>query len=253
MKSLRLAFGFLTALPVASADEAPTSTSRAWFPFVGLALGAALVGLDALLRLGLPALVVGALLVVAMLIMTRALHTEGFLDCCDGLFGGFTREDRLRILRDTHVGAFAVIGGAALLLTKWGLLASVPDDARVGLLLVFPCLARFGMLATMELFPYVREQGLGASFQEHRNRWHVVAGLVTAVVATALFLGAGGFILFGAAVVAALGLGRWMTGLFGGMTGDAFGAVNELCEVVVLIVGVALVPLIHDVFQAPLW
>ena len=50
MKSLRLAFGFLTVLPVASADEAPTSTSRAWFPFVGLALGAALVGLDALLR-----------------------------------------------------------------------------------------------------------------------------------------------------------------------------------------------------------
>ena len=75
---------------------------------------------------------------------------------------------------------------------------------------------------------------LGASFQEHRNRWHVVAGLVTAVLATALFLGAGGFILFGAAVVAALGLGRWMSGLLGGMTGDAYGAVNELCEVVVL-------------------
>ena len=97
------------------------------------------------------------------------------------------------------------------------------------------------------------DHDLGASFQEHRSRWHVVAGLVTAVLATALFLGAGGFILFGAAVVAALGLGRWMSGLLGGMTGDAYGAVNELCEVVVLILGVALVPLTPDVFQAPLW
>ena len=253
MKSLRLAFGFLTALPVASADEAPTSTSRAWFPFVGLALGAALVGLDALVRLGLPALVVGALLVVAMLIMTRALHTEGFLDCCDGLFGGFTREDRLRILRDTHVGAFAVVGGAALLLTKCGLLASTPDEARVGLLLLFPCLARFGMLATMELFPYARADGLGSPFQTDRRWWQIVVGLSTAVLATVLFLGGAGFILLGSAVLAAIILGKWMSGLLGGLTGDAYGAVNELCEVVVLILGVALIPVIPDAFQAPLW
>ena len=125
-------------------------------------------------RQGLPSLVVGALLVAALLVLTRALHTEGFLDCCDGLFGGYTSEDRLRILRDTHVGAFAVIGGAALILTKWSLLASTPDEARIGLLLVFPCLSRFGMLATMACFSYVRKQGLGTSFQEHGNWWQVV-------------------------------------------------------------------------------
>lgn len=253
MDSLRHAFGFLTILPVTSSGEPPNASSRAWFPFVGLALGALLVGLDALLRLGLPAIVVGALLLVATLIVTRALHTEGFLDCCDGLFGGYTAEDRLRILRDTHVGAFAVIGGAALLILKWGLLASLPDAGRIGLLLVVPCLSRMGMLATMSLFAYVRRPGVGTSLHESSAWWQQAIGLVTAALATALFLGPGGFILFASVLTAAWLLGRWMTRLLGGMTGDTYGAVNELCEVVAFTLGVALVTAIPGSFEAPLW
>ena len=252
MSGPRAAIGFLTILPV-SANRAPTAADRAWFPLVGLLLGAALVGLDAAARAGLPAIAVGALLVAALLILTRALHTEGFLDCCDGLFGGYTPEDRLRILRDTHVGAFAVIGGAALIVTKWSLLASLPDEARIGLLLVFPCLSRFGMLATMAVFPYARADGLGTSFQEGGRWWQIVAGLVMAGVAAGLFLGAGGLVLLGAATLGALGLGYWMTSKLGGMTGDAYGAVNELGEVLVLMLGVALAPVLPELFDAPFW
>ena len=252
MSGPRAAVGFLTILPV-SAKRAPTGADRAWFPLVGLLLGAVLVGLDAAAREGLPAIAVGALLVAALLILTRALHTEGFLDCCDGLFGGYTHEDRLRILRDTHVGAFAVIGGAALIVTKWSLLASTPDAARIGLLLVFPCLSRFGMLATMAVFPYARADGLGTSFQEGGRWWQVAVGLVSAALAAGLFLGPGGLILFGVVTVVALGLGRWMTGKLGGMTGDAYGAVNELGEVSVLILGVALAPVLSELFDAPFW
>lgn len=253
MDGLRLAFGFLTILPVTSSGEAPTASSRAWFPFVGLALGALLVGLDALLRLGLPEIVVGALLLAAMLIVTRALHTEGFLDCCDSLFGAYTAEARLKILHDTHVGAFAVIGGAALLILKWGLLASLPDGARIGLLLVFPCLSRTGMLLTMSLFPYARRAGVGTTLHEGASTWQVIAGLATGALAGGLFLGAGGFILFGIAIIAAWGLGRWISSLLGGMTGDAYGAVNELGEVVILISGIALASALANLFEAPFW
>ena len=252
MSGPRAAIGFLTILPV-SANRAPTGADRAWFPLVGLLLGACLVGLDAAAREGLPAVVVGALLVVALLILTRALHAEGFLDCCDGLFGAYTPEDRLRILRDTHVGAFAVIGGAALIVTKWSLLASTPETARIGLLLVFPCLSRFGMLATMSIFPYARAQGLGSSFMEGRHWWQVGSGLVTAALAAGLFLGPGGLVLFGVVSAVALGLGRWMTGRLGGMTGDSYGAVNEMGEVSALIIGIALAPVLPELFEAPFW
>ena len=227
--------------------------ARAYFPLVGLALGGLLAGLDFAAREALPSPVVGVLLVVAMLVLTRAIHTEGFLDSCDALFGGYTPAKRLEILRDTHVGAFAVIGCAALLLLKWTLLSDIPGDIRIGLLIVFPCLSRFGMLCTMAAFPYAREQGLGRAFKDGVKTWHVVFGLATSAVAGGALLGIAGLALLGAAIVVSLGLGCWISGMLGGMTGDTYGAVNELAEVTVLILGIALFRVIPDLYQTPLW
>ncbi len=253
MTHLRLAISFLTVLPIAPRDAALVGSARAYFPLVGLGLGCCLAGLDFAARQALPGPVVGALLVAALLILTRAIHTEGFLDSCDGLFGGFSPAKRLEILRDTHVGAFAVIGGAALLILKWTLLTSLPGDIRVGLLIVFPCLSRFGMLTTMAAFNYVRVQGLGTAFQADTKRWHVAFGLVIAVLAGGALLGVAGLMLLGAVIIVSLAMGRWISGMLGGMTGDTYGAVNEVAEVTVLIVGIAVFSLIPGLYQAPLW
>ena len=59
--------------------------------------------------------------------------------------------------------------------------------------------------------------------------------------------------LFGAVTLVALGLGRWMTSKLGGMTGDTYGAVNELGEVSALILGLALAPALPELFDAPFW
>ena len=253
MRSLRLAIGFLTIFPLAPRGVEQMGPARAYFPLVGLALGGILAGLDFAARQALPAPVVGALLVVALLVKTRAIHTEGFLDSCDGLFGGYSRAKRLQILRDTHVGAFAVVGCVGLLLLKWALLADIPGDIRAGLIIVFPCLSRFGMLSTMAAFAYVRGQGMGTSFQLGTNRWQVAFGLATAVIASGLLLGAAGLFILGAAIVVSLGLGRWISGLLGGMTGDTYGAVNEVVEVTVLLLGIALFSLIPSLYHTPFW
>ena len=253
MRSLRLAIGFLTVFPLAPSGPAQMGPARAYFPLVGLALGGVLAGLDIAARQALPLPVVGALLVVALLVLTRAIHTEGFLDACDGLFGGYTPAKRLEILRDSHVGAFAVVGGAGLLLLKWTLLTGIPDDVRVGLLVVFPCLSRFGMVSTMAAFRYVREQGIGTSFQVGRNRWQVVFGFATAGAAGGLLLGVGGLILLAAAIGVSLGVGWWVTRLLGGMTGDTYGAVNEVAEVAVLLLGLVLFHVSSVLFDVPFW
>ena len=161
------------------------------------------------------------------------------------------QRDDWKILRDTHVGAFAVAGGTSLLLLKCTLLASIPHEVSVGLLIVFPCLSRFGMVSTMAAFVYVRKEGIGTSFQAGRNRWQVMFGLVTAATACGLLLGIAGLILLGAAIGASLGLGRWIAGMLGGMTGDTYGAVNEVAEVTVLLLGIALFSTISGLFQAP--
>ena len=161
MKSLRLAIGFLTVLPVAPVHVGPMGPARAYFPLVGLGLGGLLAGLDVAASQVLPPPVVGALLIAALLVLTRAIHTEGFLDACDGLLGGNDREARLAILRDSHVGAFAVVGGASLLLLKWTLLVGIPAAERTALLVLFPCLSRFAMVITMERLSLYPSAGIG--------------------------------------------------------------------------------------------
>ena len=253
MKSLRLAIGFLTIFPLAPSGPAQMGPARAWFPLVGLVLGGTLAGLDLAAREALPPMVVGALLVVALLVLTRAIHTEGFLDACDGLLGGNSPARRLEILRDSHVGAFAVVGGVGLLLLKWTLLTGIDDDMRLGLLVVFPCLSRFGMVSTMAAFPYVRDQGLGTSFQIGRARWQVVLAFATAAVASGLLLGFGGLILLGAAIALSLVAGWWVTRLLRGMTGDTYGAVNEVAEVAVLLLGLILFHVSSALLETPFW
>ena len=253
MRDLRLAIAFLTIFPLAPGGEAKMGPSRAYFPLVGLALGGILAGLDFAARQALPPLVVGALLVAALLVLTRAIHTEGFLDACDGLFGAYSPSRRLEILRDTHVGAFAVIGGAALLLLKWSALSGIPTEIRAGLLAVFPCVSRLGMLSTMAVFRYARQEGMGAAFQAGASWRQVAFGLAVAAAASGLLLGAAGLVLLAAAVAVSLGLGRWIASMLGGMTGDTYGAVNEVTEVAVLLTGIALFSTIPSLFQTPLW
>jgi len=253
VKSLRLAISFLTVLPVAPAHSGPMAPARAYFPLVGLGLGGLLAGLDLAASRVLPPPVVGALLVAALVVLTRALHTEGFLDSCDGLLGGRDRESRLAILRDSHVGAFAVIGGVCLVVLKWSLLAGIPEAGRIGLLVVFPCFSRFAMVAAMAAFPYARTQGLGTAFQVGSSWRQLAFALLTAAVAGGLLLGIAGLVLLAIATVVALGLGLWCRRLLGGMTGDTYGATNEVAEVTVLLAGVTLLQLTPEFAGAPFW
>ena len=197
---------------------------------------------------------VGAVLVAALLVLTRAIHIEGFLDACDGLFGGHTREDRLRIMRDSHVGAFAVVGGATLLLLKWSLLVSLPVVERTELLVLFPCLSRLGMLATMAAFPYARAEGVGSGFLVGRTLVAAcLLGWRRALAAGWALLGTAGLVLAGGALALSMGLGWCSSRMIGGMTGDTYGAVNESAEVSVLLLGILLIYWCPGLFLAPYW
>ena len=240
LASCRAALGFLTILPLAPRDPAAGLThARAWFPAVGLLLGALLATLDAGLRaLDLPPLLTGALLVTGLAALTRGLHLDGFMDTCDALFGGYDRERRLEILRDPHVGAFAVAGVACLLLVKFAALAALPEASRWRILVLFPCLSRAAILLVMEWFPYPRRTGLGTPLLAHRGRFSLWCGLPLAVAAAIVLTGLPGLALVVLAGVVAWAAGAWATRLLGGATGDIYGAVNEMVEAAVLALAV---------------
>ena len=262
MNCLRSALGFLTILPVAPREVGGLATARGWFPVVGLLLGVVLAAADLLVHWGyplftdvyrpFPPLLSAAILTVLLVALTRALHLDGFMDCCDALLGGFSRERRLEILRDSHVGAFAVAGVVSLLLIKVAALTALPPVGRVWILLVVPCLSRWGMLLALEVFPYARPQGIGIPFQPQGGRWQLLGGLAVAVIVTIALTGLGGLALLGTATAVALGVGAWASRLLGGVTGDVYGAVNEVAEASALALAAILAFAVSDTFLEPI-
>ena len=204
-----------------------------------------LVGLERGCQEVFPDFLSAAVLVLALLVATRGLHLDGLMDTCDGLFGGFTKERRLEIMRDSQVGAFGVAGGVSVLLLQYGALVSLLGLAEPGqkwALLLFPTISRWSMVVALGLFPYVRQQGLGSPFHQGGIGRPTAAAAVSAIVASVLMGGiAGAGMLAGATAIAWL-LGWAMASKLGGLTGDTYGAVNEVVGVLALLAAVAVLP-----------
>ena len=207
-----------------------------YFPVVGLALGGVLYGLGSSLQLIFPTQVVTIFILAAWLLLTRALHFDGFLDTCDGLFGGFTPERRLEIMRDSRVGAFGVAGGVMLLLAKYAAIISLPHLS--GLLLA-PVMGRWATSIAVFAFPYAREKGLGRDMKDNVHWSQVILATLVAILASWLFAGWTGLLAFAVSgVLLWLGAG-FILRRIPGLTGDSYGALCEIVEVAVLLVFVA--------------
>ena len=224
--------------------------SAMYFPLVGLVIGFILAGIDYGLGCVLPNLLTSAITVAALVLLTGALHFEGFVDSCDGLFGGHTRERRLEIMRTKNVGAYAVAGGAMLLILKFAAIASLTAGwDRFWIIVLFPAMSRWGMALALSVFPYAREQGLGTAFRGVKTAHVVIAGAI-ALIAAVIFAGLSGIILFAIAIIVAILAGLWITKMMGGLTGDIYGAINELSEVIIL---VAAIGIIHYTSIKSIW
>lgn len=238
LSSLRIAVQLLTRFPVTASYTDPEDVRRAalLFPLVGLGIGAALWAVHALLSPLVPALLERALLLVAGIALTGALHLDGVCDTADGLLGGRDREDALRIMQDPRAGAFGATAIGAVLLLKWSALASI-GALDVGPALLVGCaLGRAAMLLAL-LVPAARGMGLAHQFGGVSRR--ASAGAAALICGTLpLLLGGAG--IAGAIVGLALGAGllaiAWRR--LRGVTGDVCGAVGEVAETGFLI-GVA--------------
>jgi len=236
--SFLLAVQNLTRLPVGNVPFEPAVLGRgaAFFPVVGFLLGGLSVGVYYLAGLIFPPLVVAALLVALGLLLTGGMHVDGFIDTVDGL-GGPDTARKLAIMRDSRVGAFGVMGGITLLLLRFSLLASLCGAWH--LLLLAPVVSRWGMVWAILLFPYARPQGQGRIYKDYTTWRETVAATVFALGIAFLIRGWAGLCLALAAFVLVLLMGAFFMRHLGGLTGDTYGAVNEVLEVFVLAVGLA--------------
>jgi adenosylcobinamide-GDP ribazoletransferase len=248
MQSFLVALSFLTVLPVPLRKLPPShavARSRFWYPVVGLVLGALLGGGAALLQAwGRAPLVQAFVLLAAWVGLTGALHVDGFCDLCDGLFGGRTPEDRLRLLKDPHLGTFGLAGGVLLLLGKFVLLHEVLASPRAPWVIAAAVTAaRCLVLCAAAGARYPRPQGTGKVFVEAARPWE--AALFAALAFACAWLAdphasmLHALARFLSPLLAVLGL-RWLCARrLGGITGDCLGAAIELAEGLFLLATVA--------------
>lgn len=232
------ALEFLTPVRLTGSTSLPAAAigrSSALFPFIGLLLGLVLIGIDRVVTIVFPPAVVDALLVTALATVTGALHFDGLADTADGLFGGHSRQRRLEIMRDSRIGSFGALAVALVVLLQWtALLVLAPPWRRPGLLL-FPVLGRSAMVCALAAFPYAREEGLGTLFRRYVWPWPLLVAELSAFAAAIVCFGGSGAALWGASLLVPIVLGAGISALLGGLTGDSYGAICEITQVVVLL------------------
>ncbi len=242
---LLAALQFLTMLPIprrreVSAEE--VGASLGYFPLVGLFLGVILAGIDWSLSLILPSSIVNAIIIIALLLLTGVLHVDGFIDTCDALSGRRTPQERWRIMSDSRVGGFGVVGAFCLLLLVYVSLGGIPEAYKMVALILMPALSRWSMVYAIFAFPYAKPVGLGKTFKEQVN-WRKLALATSLVLASTLglliikdlvLLFIGLALIFTVWLVATA-LGLFLQRKFAGLTGDSYGAINEVTQVFVLI------------------
>ena len=222
--------------------------ARGWMlpclPAVGLVIGGLWCALRwALEALGLPAPLGAALLAVFPYLATGFLHLDGFLDTCDALLSRRPREEKLRILKDPHTGAFAIVSLGVLLVVCYGAALSILQaGGRTGPLLLIPVLSRSVSAAFVLFAAPLETSQYSGNFRDGRStgqRAAVLAACVLAMGGLAAFWGRKGLwaMLFCAAGQC-LSTGGAIRQL-GGMSGDLSGyglTIGEACALAALAV-----------------
>ena len=217
-------------------DEKARDKMLLFLPVVGLEIGLIWVILAQLCRfLALPALVTGLVLAVYPYLVTGFLHLDGFMDVTDAVKSWRDLERRREILKDSHVGSFAVINVVLLALAQFALCSSVPAEADNLILLFIPAVSRCcSVLAVTGLKPMSTSQY--ANRAKRKSHLIVTTVLLCAFVAAGFLLcGKYGFALLGGLAGYGLALRRGYRSLEG-MNGDISGyalTLSELCAVAV--------------------
>lgn len=215
-------------------DEQAFGRSSVFFPLVGLILGALLWVSFLGAVLVFPPPVVAALLVLVMVMITGGIHLDGFMDTIDGVFSGRPREQKLEIMRDSRVGAFGALAMGCLLLLKFSLLLGLDHTWLPAAVLVAAVVSRWGMVYAIARFPYVRAQGLGRLYADHTGRLQLAVATLLAAALVYLIMGPPGLLLLLLGVLSTHALGFLLARELGGLTGDTYGAINEILEVAVI-------------------
>jgi len=206
--------------------EKELGQAAGFYPLVGVLIGALLYGANYGLALIAPDALRAALLLALWILLTGALHLDGLLDTFDG-------RGRVEIMRDERVGAFGLSAGVILLLMKFSALSGFLQSAPA--LILIPAASRWGMTLAVFAFPYARPEGLGSAVKAHTTWRQVAFATLTVLITAWVCAGWIGLIALGGTPLLVWAGSTFVLARIPGLTGDIYGAINELAELVAVV------------------
>lgn len=236
-RKLALTISYVTCLPSmvkANSDDDFSGLAK-FLPVVGTIIGALLVMVYIVCaRLNAPELLLAFLLTLAWIKLTRGLHLDGLMDAADGLFSHRSRDEMLRIMKDSRVGNFGAISGLLVVLAKLIGLATLHPSLAISALLLIPSWARWVEAYAITCFPYAKEEGMGKIWHDTSSILDLAAAAIAPLILT-IALG----IYFHELAVIWISLACLIPGIIFthrvhrtlfGQTGDTYGASVEFSE-----------------------
>lgn len=247
MRSLIIAFSTYSKIPMPQVrwDEKSMGYSMCYFPLVGLVIGMLCFGCDRLFACSFfqpftqvqTGILRGAVLTAIPLLVTGGIHMDGFLDTVDARSAYRSMEERLRILKDPHTGAFAIIYGMLYVLISFGLYTFIGSRGILFVALGYIYSRILSGMSVVTLKKAKKEGMLADTAQASRSpvKWILLAELFVCmdVYCYIDFWRGMGCILTG--LVCFLYYRYVAYRLFGGVTGDLAGYFLQLCELWILI------------------
>lgn len=249
LNSFLIGLQFLTRISIVKQTvwtEESFGNSVKYFPAVGAVLGAAYVIIAEILNLligGTLPLLTAAVILMSMAILTGGIHCDGFMDTMDGLFSGRDRDRMLEIMKDSRVGAFGVVSFVMISILGFAALSELAKTPFTLLAAIYsaPIIGRLMMVVTIGGFPYARPEGMGKAFSEHTTSSTVlVAAIETMIILSPLVILSAMLlkpllVSLTVTLIFTLYFGKFATKKVGGVTGDIYGAVTTISEVLVML------------------
>lgn len=238
MKSLLIAFSMYSKFPVPHTEWTREHMSWAlcWFPLVGASIGLLLGGWLWLAEfLGIGPMLRAAVSLLLPIAVSGGIHLDGLCDTADALGSHQSREKKLEILKDSHIGAFALITSSLYLIVFFSAWCEInPTGQAIPILALTPVLSRCLSGLGAVSIPNARGSGLLATFTDAMNlrRARILFSALTMVTAAAMIACSPvmGSIAAGAGVLVFLYYNVMSRRQFGGITGDLAGFFLQLCE-----------------------
>lgn len=241
---LKIAFSMYSKIPMPQSEwtEGNMSFALCFFPLIGAVVGALTLLFRCLFRLlGMTESPFSAIVLMFIpVFVTGGIHLDGLLDTADALGSYGDREKRLEILKDSRVGAAAVIRTVIYFFCYYGVYSDLDmqpgqqtDKGWQVIALSFilsRALSSYGVVA----FPKAKNTGLLASFSSQANKRAVKISMIVYGVVTAVLMGIISPVYALAVYVFAFFIFFWYYHMavkkFGGITGDLAGWFLQNCE-----------------------